>query len=269
MSGPRSLRDLQRWLADAIVRGDACADAADPVAVPPRGSVAERLRAYVDGYPARLEEALQEAFPAVAHLAGRGAFVGLTRRYARCAPRDVYNLSEIGRDLPALLARDPLGEELPFLADLARLEWAVQRAFHARLAAPFDPATVAGWSPDDWAAARVAFQPGTACVESGWPIRTLWDARATPVDEIDVALEDRPERVLVHRVGHRVACDRIDVGEAAVLRALLAGRSLGEATGRLEPEQAEALGGWTASWVRRGIVVACTRAGADASRLPG
>jgi hypothetical protein len=67
-----SLRELQRGMAAQIL-------AADPqpraplgrwLAVPPGAAPSERLAVHVDGYAARLHEALAEEFPAVAHLVG-------------------------------------------------------------------------------------------------------------------------------------------------------------------------------------------------------
>jgi len=258
---PDALRDVQRWLANVILTADAESCGVGPVALPPRGTAAERLHAYVDGYPARVREALSEAFPAVAHLVGDAAFSDLTRRYLPRVPTGAYSLAEVGRVVPEFLGEDVLAAELPFLADLARLEWAVQCAFHAVLVPPFDPSTVADWTPDEWTGARLCFQSGTACVASVWPIRTLWDARKTPREEIDVRIEDRPEIVVVHRVDYRVACDPLVADEARVLAGLLAGATLGEATADLSPADAERLGEWTASWVARGLVVACERPG--------
>lgn len=258
---PTTLRDLQRWVADAILASDTARAEGGPFAPPPRGTRAERLHAYVDGYPARVREALAEAFPAVEHIVGAGAFGTLARRYLPRVPGGIYSLTDVGSALPSFLATDALGDALPFLPDLARLEWAVQRAFHAHLEPPFDATTVSAWGPDDWAMARVRFQPGTACVGSRWPIRALWDARKMPRDEIDVALEDRPETVVVYRVEHRVACEPVDPEEARVLGRLLSGATLGDATADLSGDDAERLGGWTAGWVARGLVVACERCG--------
>lgn len=256
---PTTLRDLQRWFAGAILASDAERAAGGPLAPPPRGTGAERLHAYVDGYPARVREALAEAFPAVEHIVGAAAFGELARRYLPDVPAGIYSLADVGSALPAFLATDALGNDLPFLPDLAGLEWAVQGAFHAHLDPPFDAATVAAWTPDDWATARVRFQAGTVCIASPWPIRTLWDARKTPRDEIDVALDDRPEIVVVHRVEHRVACDLVEPEEARVLGRLLSGATLGDATVDLRGDDAQRLGGWTAGWVARGLVVACER----------
>ena len=251
------LRDVQRWLADVILASDAERDASGTLIRPPRGSTTERLHAYVDGYPARLREALLETFPAVAHLVGASEFGDLVRRYLPVVPIGGYNLSDVGAALAAFLEDDALGAELPLLSDLARLEWAVQRAFHATLLPPFDPATVAGWTADVWAEARIRFQAGTACVASAWPIRTLWAARTTPREEIDLVVQGRPEHVVVHRVEYRVACDVVGAAEAAVLGRLLGGATLGTAVADLASDDAERLGEWTASWVARGLVVAC------------
>jgi hypothetical protein len=257
---PRSLRDVQRWLAGVILHPDGVDESrAGPIVRPPRGTVGERLRAYTDGYPARLHEALQEAFPALAHLVGAAAFAEAVRRYRVAVPDGIYNLADVGRCLPQFLTDDAVGRAYPFAPDLARLEWAVQRAFHARPEAPFDAASVAGWGPDEWSSARIRFQPGATVVVSAWPIHALWRARETPIDDIDIEVEGRPETVLVHRVGYRVACDPIGADEASVLGRLLGGHTLEESTADLAVDQAEALGGWTAGWVQRGIVACCER----------
>jgi len=135
-SGPL-LHVVQQHLAALILSGTQ--DSSTPessaldalIAGPPRGSVGERLHIYAGGYPARLEEALHESFPAVAHVLGDGAFHGLVRRYIAAVPLRSYNLNDVGAELPRFLEADELTKDLPFLPDLARLEGHVARAFHA------------------------------------------------------------------------------------------------------------------------------------------
>jgi hypothetical protein len=232
------------------------AAASDLVRRPPRGGQSERRGAYVNGYPARLREALEETYPALRHLLGASAFADLVLRHRRAVPAGQWDLGAVGRALPTFLEYDEVARDLPFAPNLARLEWAVQVAFHARLAAPLQPDAFAALATSpDWDRARLDFQAGVAIVESAWPIRTLWEARDTPRDAIDVDLRDRPDAVCVHRVGFRVACESIDARHTAVLRALLAGKSLGAAIGPLTDDDAALLATWTATWMQRGLVV--------------
>jgi hypothetical protein len=263
-----ALREMQRWLASAILRPDRlqetafAREAAERLAVPVAGAVVARLRAYADGYPARIGEALEEAFPALAHVVGHARFHGLIERYLPRVPAGLYNLNDVGAAFPAFLAGDPLAHELGFAPDLARLERAVHLAFHAREKAAFDPAGLAAWTMQEWSAATLEFQPSVALIESTWPIRDIWAARDTPVEEIDIDLQGRADRVLVHRAGFQVVCESIAEDEAAALALLLARLTLGEMAERLggEGRDAGAVAQWFARWSSRGLVTGCSSA---------
>ena len=251
-----SLRELQRAMAAQILAADPHPSAALGrwLAVPPGAEPSERLAVYVDGYPARLHDALLEAFPAIARLIGSSRFHALVHRYLRAAALRSYNLNEAGAELSAWLGDDPLAAELPFLPDLAELEWAVNRAFHAVEHAPLMPAALAALTPEVLLAGRVRFQPSLALRASRWPIHALWEARDAEPGAIDIDLAVA-EQVIVHRVGHGVACAPIDAGRAAALQALLAGETLAEVAD--QAEDPTAVIAWLGEWIAAGIVVEC------------
>jgi hypothetical protein len=265
-----SLRELQTWLATIILApskletAEGATEALARTRARDRDTAVVRLGVYSGGYPARIGDALAESFAAVAHVVGRERFRQLTRQYLPHVPDGIYNLSDVGAEFPAFLAlHDEVSVTLPFLHDLARLEWAVQRAFHARENTPFDPAPLSSWGLDAWERAVLELQPSVAVVRSAWPIREIWESRTRPVDEIDIAIEDRPQCVLVHRVGFKVACEAVDEAQAVALEALTAGRTLGETAELLADagHDAERVGAWFSEWNRRGLVVACVSPG--------
>jgi hypothetical protein len=247
-----SLRTVQRQVAAHILGAppDAGAAALVPwLALPPGARPEERLAVYAGGYPARLHEALAEQFPALAHLVGPRRFAALVRRYTAAVRLTSYSLNEAGAELPAFLLDDELSGALPFAGDLARLEWAVVRAFHAEEAAPLEAAELADWSLDDWAVATVRVQPSVAVLVSPWPLRALWEARETPIEAIDVDLRSG-DQVVVHRAGFAVACTSIPAAEARALSWLLSGASLGAVIERLAEDGtgADELVSWFAGW---------------------
>ena len=125
-----SLAELQRALAARIVAGEG-PDLDDWICVPSEADLATRVAVYVQGYPARIREALHETFPAVAHIVGDESFAALADRFARGVPADLRNLNLVGAALPAYLESDRASDDLPFLPALAELEWAVDRCFHS------------------------------------------------------------------------------------------------------------------------------------------
>lgn len=252
-----SLAELQRGLAARIL-GEEAPAVERWIGAPERPEeAARRIGVHTDGYPARVQEALREAFPAIAHILGHDTFAALARRFAFGATL-AANLNAVGAGLAGLLERDPLGSDLPFLCDLARLEWAVATAFHAPTEPRFDAKGCEAWGPEDWAQLRLRFQPGTALVASAWPIHDLRAARDVPRDAIDVDLVDRPQAVLVFRRELDVSTERVPGDEALAFASLAAGEPLGASIAALaeaggEPERVAAL---FARWSALGLLSA-------------
>jgi hypothetical protein len=254
-----SLHELQQSLAAAI-RDPATADAvATHLCPPPRGTIETRLAAYIDGYPARVREAVEDSCPALAHLLGPGAFAGLIERFLGALPAGGYNLNDVPRGLPTFLRADRLATELPFTADLAQLEIAILDAFHAHLLPPFDPTPLATLGLEQWAEVRLVLQAGVDLVRSDWPIRELWAARETALEDLDIDLRDRPDCVLVYRAGLDVRCESIAAAEAAALAAARERAPLTTLAATLADHGAspDGISDLLASWIQRGLVAAC------------
>jgi len=253
-----SLAELQRALAARILAGEG-SDLDDWICVPSEADSAARVAVYVDGYPARIREALRETFPAVAQILGDGSFAAFADRYAKDVPADLQNLNLVGAALPGYLESDRVSGDLPFLPALAELEWAVDRCFHADLLPPFDPSACSEWSLDDWAGAKVGFQPGLALVCAPWPLRELRETARCERAEIDVDLVDRPDQVLVYRRDFDVVVESIEAVEADAVAALQSGELLGEVIAKLAGSGAEpeAVAGYFGRWASLGLVVIC------------
>jgi hypothetical protein len=258
-----TLLELQTWVAARIVdpRLIDCSADEGPLFPPAAGDVAVRLHAYADGYPARIREVLVDTFPALTHLIGERRTTELTHRYlAACRPRS-FNLNLAGHGLPGYLRSDPLSADLPFLPDLALLEWRLAVAFHAQQLDPLDPMRLASWAPADWETAVLRFQPAVAVISSPWPLRALRAARETPPEKIDINMSLGPEHLLLYRQGFTVRCDPIGAAEAGTLGSLLSGASLGGVTGKLaeagqDPSRA---GEWFRRWMQLGLIAGCAR----------
>lgn len=257
-----SLFELQRAMTSQILGDDSPFPLEDWICVPDGVDPGTRLAVHRDGYPARIASSLAEAFPAVANILGDGSLANLADRFIRDGGPLERNLNRIGRSLPSFLANDRLTGELPFLSDLAALEWAVFECFHSAPGDDFDSSTIEAFSSDDWANARVVFCPGTAVVGSPWPIRELWNTRNLDRTEIDVDLSGRPERVLVYQVGFAVETRSIDAIEAHALGRLLSDARLGAVMAELaergaEPDRVSAL---FACWSELGLLSSCLSA---------
>jgi Putative DNA-binding domain len=267
LTGPPTLRQIQEWMAAAILPRPgigAQPDSGMPLdawlCVPPPARIDDRLAVYRNGYPARIAESLAETYPAVAHAVGDQAFAALVDRYGAAIPLASYNLNDAGSEFPAFLRDDPCTTALPFLPDLAELEWRVATAFHAFDREPLDPRALP-WTVDDWAGAVLVFQPSVSVLASVWPLLDLWTARQGTSGVGDIKRHERSEHVIIRRHGSTVRCELVSVDEASAIRLLLAGRRLSDAVESLAAGGADPskVAQWFGRWTACGMLAAARR----------
>jgi hypothetical protein len=188
-----------------------------------------RLGVYRANMVAAADKALSSAYPVIRQVVGPEFFHGLAREYQRGTPSTSGDLTEFGARFDAFLATFQHTQSLPYLPDLARLEWAVHRAYGAADAPDWDAATLAAIEPDRQAAIRFHWSPGLAVVASAYPIVRIWTIHQPGyAGEFSVAW-DRADTALVARDGFAVSVSECSAGEAAFLDESLIGASFGDA----------------------------------------
>jgi hypothetical protein len=222
------LRSLQAEFRAGVL----APDAADPETLGGAGVVgADRFWIHRNNYVASLEGVLADTYRAVARFVGEENFRFVAHRFVRSAPPDAPSLYAYGGGLPDFIAGIQAAvDELPFLPDLARLEWAVNEAYFAADAEPLLAETLAGLAPEDYAGLRLTLHPTARLVASDYPVWHIWDAE--DLDAIEP--EDLPEggdHVLVLRPADKVDAILVSPGDHAFLAALDAGAILGDAVG--------------------------------------
>jgi hypothetical protein len=199
----------QRWLA-----GDA-------------SLIEQRLAIYRANVAASTTKALVAAYPVCRQVVGETFFDGLARAYQQLVPSVSGDLADHGAEFGAFLSEFPHTQSLPYLPDLARLEWAVHRAYGAQDAQPWDKQRLARIALAQQSAIRFDWAAGTAIIDSSFPIARVWLIHQPDFEgEFSVDWSVR-ERVLVSREGLRVVVSALGAGDAAFIAGSLAGGALG------------------------------------------
>jgi hypothetical protein len=225
---PPALRDLQTAFA-AYLAG---ADRADLLSVVADGTIpaAARLRVYRHHVSHSLAAALAATFPTVQALVGETFFGAQARAFVAGAPPTQPVLAEYGSDFPAFVGTYEPARALPYLADMARLDWALNVAFHSPVGARLTAADLASVSTGRMLALKVALAPGTALVRSPYPIDRIWRASQPGATNDPVDLGVGGSSLLVLRRSDDAAFVTLSEPEAAFLAALDTDRTLEEAT---------------------------------------
>jgi hypothetical protein len=188
------------------------------------------LAAYRANGGASAERALAAAFPTVEQLVGAESFAALARAFWHEHPPERGDLAWLGGRLPEFIEASESLDAEPYLADCARLDWAVHRAESAADA----PAGACGLellARHDPQQLVLGLRPGTALVSSKHPIATIWLAHRSDAEHrfepVRLAFAAGVgEHALVWREGWRPLVQAIAAPDAAFTRALLDGASL-------------------------------------------
>lgn len=184
-----------------------------------------RLAVYRNNVAVSLTEALARRFPVIRRLVGEAYFAPLARLHAETdGPRSPV-LAEWGGGFAAFLAGFPPLADHPYLADVARIEWARGLAFHAADAPPVDPARLMSADPGR---VTLALHPSVQVLRLAHPAVSVW-ARNQPAGE-GLPLTRGPQTALILRdASFAVPVRAVGTGDGALVEAMLAGARLAEA----------------------------------------
>jgi Putative DNA-binding domain len=153
-----------------------------------------------------LLQALRLSFPAVWRLVGEDFFAAGARAYLDRELPTGACLNDFGASFPRFIGDYAPAASLSYLADVAALEWAVNRALHADERVPLDPARLVGL--DASALPRVAFHahPALSLLALQTPADAIWRA-VIDQDEPAMAaidLASGPVHLLIERDGKQL-----------------------------------------------------------------
>jgi len=220
------LRDLQTAFREGVLTGHEEAAhafiAADGIGRGKRFSI-YRLNTGIS-----LTRTLATCFPVVEALVGGDFFKAMARAFIARHPPARPQLLAYGDDLPAFIEGFGPAASVPYLADMARLEWARNETLFAADDGVLTARELEALPMGRYGDLRFRLHPSVRLVESRWPVFAIWQAhQQEPVAAFP--RREMPERALVLRPYHRVETARLSPGDHALLKALLAGDSLAEA----------------------------------------
>lgn len=194
-------------------------------------SAAERLCIYRNTIAGTLEKALRLNYPAVEKLVGAEFFAQCAASFVRLEPPLSAYLNDFGAGFAAFLAADPHAAALPYLADVARLEWAVSRALLAASPLAPDLSALARLNAEQQCALRFAAHPSVTLLALETPADIIWQAVLAADDAAlaTVQLSGPCVHLLIERLGPDLSVRRLAAAEWAFAQALCGGTPLGAA----------------------------------------
>jgi hypothetical protein len=164
-------------------------------------------------------EALRATYQTVDMLVGEEMFTQVALDYRQANPPAGPVLSDYGRDFAAFLSRQPWTCELPYLADVACLDWLWLESFIAadEIAAPA--------AAQD--SSRIALHPATRFAWLSTPAMSIWLAHRDPWEMAELEPDWVEEGALFTRLGQYVRAELVDTDFYRLLLACSTPTSVG------------------------------------------
>lgn len=223
----RSLRDVQAAFAAHFSGHD------QPELVAAIGgdsrTALQRLQLHRHHVTRSVAAALAATFPTVAAVVGQEFFGLLARDFMAGTALEDPVLSRYGEHFPQFLTAKQDMHGLPYLADVARLDWALNVAFHAGLEPRLSAADLAGWPQDSLLSLSARLPTGSSLIESAYPLDLIWQASqpGASVGKVDLAAD--PVCLAIFRRPDDAAFVVLTPGEAAFIKCLCRGDPLAAA----------------------------------------
>lgn len=250
------LRELQRQFFDGLF-GDQNDSPIlelinDAGARPP----AEQLAVYRDSVLGGLTKALAGIYPVCRKLVGERFFDAMAGRFIVQSPSYSPDLNDYGSELAGFIAGFPPAASLPYLPDVARLEWAWHRAFNSADRPGIDLQALA--EIDEARRGHILFRLAVSAtlMASSYPVHRIWEVNQDGVKgDNSVDLDEGAVKLIVWRHALTMHIDPVDEPEWRLLTELAQGRPFGQICRRFSRVHPGAdIGALLAGAVQRGWI---------------
>lgn len=225
-----------RFEADIAAFADALCDPASPPPEFTRGRAGrpdrKRFAVYRNNVAVGLIGALEARFPVTRRLVGDAFFRAVAGAFVFAHKPRTPALICYGGEFPDFVASFAPARDIPYLADVARVENAWVEAYHAAEARPATLDDLAAVAPERLPDLVFGFHPAARLVASDHPAASIWAAHqgCEPPRAPD---SWRPEPTLITRPEADVFVRVLPPGGFAFASTLRAGVTLGEAAAAL------------------------------------
>ncbi len=189
----------------------------------------QRFNVYRNNFIVLNADALADMYPVVKRLLGESAFQMLATRYVRQQPPMERTLLLYGEGFADYMNSLAELSALPYLADVARLEYAWTAAYHAEEVGRLDQRTLSSVLPEAFGLLRLITHPSMQCIESSFPIYRIW--MVNQGDELDqaVSLDEGASHLIIIRPDTEVDVRAVSAAEWRLLDHLQRGDTVEDA----------------------------------------
>jgi hypothetical protein len=254
----KRLRETQQAI-QAMLTNEAAVKPEHYIVDDPNLPASQRISIYEDSMRAGLLETLKITYPHCQQLVGPRFFQALAFEYIEHYPSLSPNLNDYGAHFAEFIDTLPSTRQLPYLSDMARLEWAHQQALFGPDPAGLDLEELAAVWQNQGHLLNFQRPSNSSLLYSPYPLHTIWLFNQGELERSTVHLDEGSSRLIVYRLDTSVRIEPLNAIEYDLLNEFDAGFTLEQAyDNAVDSEHAEAIAEALPALMQRGILVGFT-----------
>lgn len=221
--------DLENF-AQTIISGQALPPLTQ--AVCPHYPVATAIAIYSNNYHCNLQDTLVYAYPVVEQLVGNEFFRYMAKQFIKRYPSKSGNLHHYGEEMASFIAFFEPVQNLPYLSDIAALEWCCHCAYFAEDRPVLDISKLAELPEAHYADLVLLTHPALHVMHSRYPIAAIWHAHQNgSVDDLQIEWDSTGlYTIQISRQNNIIVVNEFTQAEGVWLKNIQTGMQLGKAT---------------------------------------
>jgi hypothetical protein len=193
-----------------------------------RASLDIRFSVYRNNVIFGLINALEDKFPVCLRLLGTDYFRQLAKEYVIDNLPNSPVVFEYGESFSKFILSNAVIKHLPYLADVAKLEYSIGEAYHAPNAPIVSLPDFEKIGASRLFDSQVTLHPSVACFHSNYPIVDIWKTNTHDREVKSITLLNA-EDILVSRPSFEIIIESLPVGAVSFIKQLSDGKLMSEA----------------------------------------
>jgi hypothetical protein len=189
---------------------------------PKKSNHPKRYQIYQNNWRVGLIRALSHTYPVCEKLVGKRFFEAMANQYVQNHHSTFFSLNNYGFDFPDFIKNFPPAQQLPYLTDVAKLEWATHRV---EIGPPNDRInnfTILSlfnqMEQKNLNTVHLTLVKNSQLIISEYPIHKIWKTNQDHhIGEIIVNLDEGPAYLLVWRTDLQLRIDSLEKQEWEIL----------------------------------------------------
>lgn len=189
----------------------------------------ERLKIYHNNVLGSLAKTIQAAYPLLVDLVGEDFLKNLAREFIIENPPQSACLHHYGEGFDTFLKNHKSCTQLPYLPDMAKMEWALHNAYHAADDSPMSAEDLGNIPPEALAGTKLKLRGSVSLIASPYPLQALRNMCQKKTDDTPDMDKDHKTKLMIWRQKLETNILSLEDDEYQMLSHINNGLNLGEA----------------------------------------